>query len=88
MSTSYSGAGTLALTPTGDVLPFEYGLTADDAVTITERGGRIEISRPETGLPYFAAPVPLSDSTFLVPRREGTRASIRWSRFYVESASA
>ena len=59
--------------------PFEYGFTADDAVTITERGRRIEISRPETELPFFAAPVPLTDSTFLVPRREGE--SLYWDIF-------
>ncbi|MYC88939.1 MAG: hypothetical protein F4X22_11980 [Gemmatimonadales bacterium] len=51
--------------------PFEYGLTADDAVAITERAGRVEVRRPPVEFPFFSAAVALTDSTFLVPRRQG-----------------
>lgn len=104
MVLTYSGAGTVALTPSGDVLfirripyeiyrysldgaelgrvieaPFEYDLTADDVVAITERAGRIEVSRPRTEFPFFSAAVALTDSTFLVPRRQGD--SRHWDFF-------
>ncbi|WP_419167057.1 6-bladed beta-propeller [Candidatus Palauibacter sp.] len=104
LALTYSGAGTVALTPAGDVLfvrripyevyhyslagarlngvieaPFEYDFTADDVVTIEERAGRIEISRPQTEFPFFSAAVALTDSTFLVPRRQGE--SRHWDFF-------
>lgn len=96
MSLSYSGAGTIALTPEGRSLfvrrlpyeiyeyslegrrvnfieaPFSYDLTPDDVVTINEGAGRFEISRPTKDVPAFHAATSLTDSTFIVSRREGT----------------
>lgn len=103
MSLTYSGAGSIELTPEGRVLfvrrlpyqiyeysldgrhlhvidgPLAYDLTPDDAVTITEQAGRIEISRPTREIPTFHSAISLTDSTFVVGRREGT--SRYWDLF-------
>ena len=52
--------------------PVAYEMTPDDAVTITERAGRIEIGRPPTDVPVVHAAISLTDSVFVVGRREGT----------------
>ena len=51
--------------------PFKYDVTADDLITVQERAGGLTISRPDVERPFFQPAVPLSDSSFLVGRREG-----------------
>ncbi|MCY3601217.1 MAG: hypothetical protein OXN85_14720 [Gemmatimonadetes bacterium] len=59
--------------------PFSYDLTPDDAISITEQSDRIEFGRPTSEVPVFHAAISLTDSTFVVGRREGT--SRYWDLF-------
>ncbi|MYC87549.1 MAG: hypothetical protein F4X22_04830 [Gemmatimonadales bacterium] len=51
--------------------PFKYDVTADDLITVEERAGGLTISRPHVERPFFQPAVLLSDSSFVVDRREG-----------------
>ena len=53
--------------------PFKYDVTADDVITVQERAGGLTISRSDVERPFFQPAVALSDSSFVVGRREGER---------------